>query len=168
MNRFRPALDLCVYVSPSLSLSLQIVLFLKPPLLPPATSFPHPFLLCTSCRVKANISSRILPTHSSRNYRDVLPNGRCCRRGSFCTGAFSKICPARLCVGPGPRRVPSPGLPLPWPLHPASLPCGSSQFQPPVVSETGSSTCPPLSLKLGFLLGGTCGKPLRKSKESSS
>lgn len=65
VNSFRPALDLCVCVS--LSRSLPSSSFLNH-YSSPATSSPTPFLLCTSCRVAANISSRILPTHSSRNY----------------------------------------------------------------------------------------------------
>ena len=65
VNSFRPALDLCVCVS--LSRSLPSSSFLNHSS-SPATSSPTPFLLCTSCRVAANISSRILPTHSSRNY----------------------------------------------------------------------------------------------------
>lgn len=117
VNSFRPALDLCVCVSLFLSLpSLSFLNYYSSP----ATSSPTPFLLCTSCRVAANISSRILPAHSSRNYWDVLTEDAA-RVGRSARGPFQKPDPRNSeSARPAPgSRVPR--LPLQSARHPAAL-----------------------------------------------
>lgn len=157
-------------MSASLSLFLQIVLFLKPPLLPPPLPSPTPFLLCTSCRVAANIPSRTLTNPQLKELPGCPDsNGRCYMHGWFCTGAFSKTCPARLSLGPSPPRGPEPQTPAPKATAPA-LP-SLRLFQVPASGrfrDRGLRLPASLPHKLGFLLEGTRGKRLRKSKESNA